>query len=179
MPRAEPNREALLALLEESYDRPAWHGPNLRGSVRGLSAQEAAWRPAAGRHSIWELVLHCAYWEHAVARRLGMGGKRGSFPRTPSNFPRQPEVTGRAWREELRLLDETHRRLLEAAEAALRRRARSAAERAREARLVRGIASHNIYHAGQIRLLIRLSGAKARSRGRQEGATPPKPADRA
>jgi uncharacterized damage-inducible protein DinB len=163
MKRPAPS-DPLLALLEESYDRPAWHGPNLRGSLRGLTADEAAWRPGPGRHSIWEIALHCAYWEYVVARRLGMEGKRGSFPRSPSNFPHQPEPSSRAWREDLALLDETHRRLVQIAAAARRRAARGASEASQPARLVRGIASHSIYHAGQIRLLIRLSGAKGRSR---------------
>ena len=28
----------LLRILDESYERKAWHGPNLKGSIRGLSA---------------------------------------------------------------------------------------------------------------------------------------------
>ena len=36
----------LLRLIDESYDRKAWHGPNLKGSIRRLSAREAAWRPS-------------------------------------------------------------------------------------------------------------------------------------
>ncbi len=44
----------LLALLDEAFDHKAWHGTNLRGSLRGLSARAAAWRPAAGRHNVWE-----------------------------------------------------------------------------------------------------------------------------
>jgi uncharacterized damage-inducible protein DinB len=153
----------LLALLGESYDKPAWHGPNLRGSLRGLAAAEAAWRPGSSRHSIWELALHCAYWEHATTRRL-TGGKRGAFPRSPSNFPRMPAgSTSRAWKEDLKLLDETHRRLMEAARAGLADVDPEAESGRRALRLLRGIASHNIYHAGQVRLLIRLSGAKRRS----------------
>ena len=58
----------LLQLLDESYDRKSWHGPNLRGSLRGVTAEEAAWRPAAERHNIWEIALHAAYWKYAVLR---------------------------------------------------------------------------------------------------------------
>jgi hypothetical protein len=50
----------LLANLDEAYERKAWHGPNLRGSLRGLSLDEVKWRPAEGRHNIWELTLHAA-----------------------------------------------------------------------------------------------------------------------
>src|ERR1022692_3880464 len=35
----------LLDLLDEAFDKKSWHGPNLRGSIRGVSAREAAWHP--------------------------------------------------------------------------------------------------------------------------------------
>jgi len=38
--------ELLLTQLDEAYNRRAWHGSNLRGSIRGLDAAAAARRPA-------------------------------------------------------------------------------------------------------------------------------------
>ena len=29
----------LLQALDEGYERKAWHGPNLKGSIRGISAE--------------------------------------------------------------------------------------------------------------------------------------------
>ena len=80
--------DLLVRLLDQAYERRSWHGPNLRGSVRGVSAAVAAHRPAEGRHNIWEVALHAAYWKYVVRRRL-LGEKRGSFPLKGSNwFPR-------------------------------------------------------------------------------------------
>jgi hypothetical protein len=50
--------QQLIAIIDQAYNRRSWHGTNLRGSIRGLSAPHAAWRPADGRHNIWELVIH-------------------------------------------------------------------------------------------------------------------------
>ena len=61
---------SLLASLDEAYDRRSWHGTNLRGSLRGLSAAIAAWRPGQGRHNAWEITLHAAYWKYAAWRRI-------------------------------------------------------------------------------------------------------------
>ena len=44
----------LLALLEEGYSKKTWHGPNLKQSLKGISAKQAAWRPGHGRHNIWK-----------------------------------------------------------------------------------------------------------------------------
>ncbi len=148
----------LLALLDEAYDRRSWHGPNLRGSLRGLGAVQAAWRPARGRHNAWELAVHAAYWKYAALRRL-TGEKRGSFARAGSNWLATPTPpTEAAWRRDLDLLADCHRRLRAAVaglqDADLDRRTPGGQETI--GRLVRGVAAHDLYHAGQIQLLKRL-----------------------
>ena len=35
----------VIAILDAAYDRKSWHGTNLRGSIRGLRMEQAAWRP--------------------------------------------------------------------------------------------------------------------------------------
>jgi uncharacterized damage-inducible protein DinB len=148
----------LLVILDQAYDRPSWHGTNLRGSIRRVSAELAARRPGPRRHNIWELVVHAAYWKYAVARRF-TGGARGSFPLKGSNwFVRPVEATERAWRGDIELLDQMHLSL----------RAQVSRLSPRDLRLtpkgmkvsnfavISGVAAHDLYHAGQIQLLKRL-----------------------
>ena len=78
-------KKQLLALVEEGFQKAAWHGPNLRSALRGVRAEEAAWRPARGRHNIWEIAVHVAYWKYAVTRRL-TGSKTHEFPEKGANF---------------------------------------------------------------------------------------------
>src|SRR6266852_3691927 len=47
----------VLALLDKAYEKKTWHGPNLRQSLKGVTAKQAAWRPGLGRHNIWEVML--------------------------------------------------------------------------------------------------------------------------
>jgi uncharacterized damage-inducible protein DinB len=154
-----PDLRQLLFLIDTAYDRVSWHGPNLRGSLRGMTPALAAWRPAAGRHNIWELIVHAAYWKYAAWRRL-TGATRGSFPLAGSNFIARPvSQTTRALREDLTLLDEMHR-LLRGAAAAVRPAAldKASAQRGVTKRaLLTGVAAHDLYHAGQIQLLKRLA----------------------
>ena len=145
----------LLVLVDSAYDRVSWHGPNLRGSLRGVSLDAAAWRPQPGAHNVWELLVHAAYWKYVAWRRL-TGAARGSFPLDGSNFFARPvETTAAAWRADLRLLDAMHREL-RAAVAAIPSRALDTplpGSRVTRLRLVTGVAAHDIYHAGQIQLL--------------------------
>jgi hypothetical protein len=154
----DPEIALLLRMLDQAYNRKAWHGPNLRGSVRGLTAHQAGWRPHPKRHSIAEIVVHAAYWKYAVRRRL-RGDKRGSFALKGSNWFLLPEpLTDAAWREQVALL-ETEHQILRAAILALppdQLHQRSAGSKVRNATMIYGIAAHDLYHTGQIQLLKRL-----------------------
>jgi len=150
----------LLRQLDLAYDHTSWHGTNLRGSLRRVSADEAAYRPHPRRHNIWELALHCAYWKYAVRRRL-TGEKRGSFPLAGSNFFVRPQgrPVDRDWKNDIALLDETHRRLREAVASLAPRRLGEIGRgnKMPNREVILGIAAHDLYHAGQIQLLKRLA----------------------
>ena len=147
----------LLHVIDQGFDCQSWHGPNLRGSLRGVSHHEAIWRPQRDRHSIWDHVLHAAYWKYTVRRRI-RGEKRGSFPLKGSNWIAPPFDTDDAWRRDVELLVETHQSMraavAELAPDVLHKRLPGA--RITYFFLISGIAAHDVYHAGQIQLLKRL-----------------------
>ena len=146
----------LLDFLDEAYDRKSWHGPNLRNALRGVNADEAAWRPASGRHNIWELALHAAYWKYAVRRRL-TGEKRGLFQISGSNFFERPaDATELAWKKDTQILADEHR-LLRDTVAAIKN------PDEKKLHMIRGAAAHDLYHAGQIRLLRQLYSPRIKS----------------
>jgi hypothetical protein len=142
-------RGLLIDVLDCAFDKRSWHGPNLMGAIRGVDARAAA-ATVAGRKCVWEQVLHAAYWKHRVLTRIA-GPAR--FPRRGSNWPAMPaEQTEAAWRTDVELLRDVHRRL------------RAAAVDLSDARLdaetvwrIHGAAAHDLYHAGQIKLMRRLT----------------------
>lgn len=144
--------ELLLANLEGAYTKNGWHGTTLRAAVRGLSAEEVGWRPGKGRHNIWELTAHAAYWKYVARRRLG-GAKRGEFPLNGSDWIAAPaRIDEAAWQELVHLLDEEHRLLRDVVASMTDEDLRDR----RKQRLVSGIAAHDVYHTGQIQLVKRL-----------------------
>jgi hypothetical protein len=151
--------EFLLRLIDQAYDQLSWHGPNLRGSIRGLDHRVAARRPKPGRHNLWEIVVHAAYWKYAVRRRL-LGQKRGSFPLKGSNwFVRPSDASPQAWEADVQLLSEMHQELRSAVtgfRAADLGRKRPGSKFS-NFDLIIGIAAHDVYHAGQIQILKRLA----------------------
>lgn len=158
--------ELLIESLDEGFHGPAWHGPSLRAALRGLTAGAAAARPTKERHNLWELAVHCAYWKYAVRRRL-LGKKEHTFAYVGHNFFSRPEKkNGRPseaeWKRDLDLLSRMHDELCDTVshldDAELDRPSRGSHQTPRF--MIEGIAMHDVYHAGQIQLLRKLTRAK-------------------
>ena len=81
--------------LHRAFAGGAWHGPALRQLLRGVTAKQAAARPLAGGHSIWELVLHITAWKKAVRQRV-MGRAIELSPR--EDWPPAGKASAAAWR---------------------------------------------------------------------------------
>jgi len=160
MPKLSPAYplDLLLRLFDDGFDHKAWHGPNLRGALRRVDAAGAAWRPGPDRKNIWEHAVHAAYWKYTIRRRL-LGEDRGSFALKGSNwFVRPIDPTEKAWKADLKLLDDTHATLHAAIENL------SPDEltvippgcKLTNAESIYSIAMHDVYHAGQVQLIKRL-----------------------
>lgn len=147
----------LLSALDQAYDRKSWHGTNLRGSIRRVTHEQAAWRPSRSRHNIWEIVVHAAYWKYAVWRRL-TGERRGSFPYKGSDWFRRPDTQTAGWKADVEVLDRMHQQLCEAVRHLTSRDLEivPAGRTTSNAFLITGAAAHDVYHAGQIQLLKKL-----------------------
>ncbi|MCG3138233.1 MAG: hypothetical protein HJJLKODD_02094 [Phycisphaerae bacterium] len=143
----------LVELLDRSYDQASWHGPNLRHALGGVNAVNASRITPASPHTIAELCLHCAYWKYAIRRKV-TGANRGSFPLKGSNWFKQPDPLPAAdWRSYLQLLETQHQQLREAVRNFDERKLpqHPPGSKVTWFMLISGVASHDVYHAGQIR----------------------------
>jgi uncharacterized damage-inducible protein DinB len=144
--------QTIIDELKNIHDGDAWHGPSLKEILSGVTAEQAATKPLANAHSIWELALHISAWEGVFMRRLA--GLQLDEPEE-GDFPAVTDTGEEAWRRTLNRFDEAHRRLIEAV-------ATLTDERLRETvvgkdysveYMLRGLMRHHVYHAGQIALL--------------------------
>jgi uncharacterized damage-inducible protein DinB len=150
--------ERIADQLRRAMQGEAWHGPSLKEILGGVTAAQAAARPVAAAHSIWELVHHITAWEGIVLRRLG--GKVVKDVSTEVDWPPVRETSEAAWQRTLVALEADNRRLCDAI-------AQMPDERLRE-RVpgkessfygeLHGVVQHDLYHAGQIALLKKATG---------------------
>ena len=65
-------REPLVKLWEEAWAEGLWAAAWSK-TVEGLPPEQAAWKPQAEHHSIWQIVNHILFWREITFRRLAGG----------------------------------------------------------------------------------------------------------
>jgi uncharacterized damage-inducible protein DinB len=138
-------------------------------AVQGLTAAQASWKPGPDRHSIWQIVRHVTRWKRATLE--AWQGARPLF-RGREATPRFEEImrtdwqdasgTDADWQAVVRALEEVSRAIQERAQAldleSLLQPFPGEEWGPAVLRVLR-LATHDIYHAGQIRYLRALQGA--------------------
>ncbi len=147
--------ERIADQLARSRAGEAWHGPSLADALGDVTAEEAAARPLASAHSIWELVHHLRFWNEIPRRRIA--GEALGDVEPEASWPPVEESSEAAWAAARRGLDEAQRALETAARDLPRERLAEPAPGTGPdvAGVLHGVAQHNAYHGGQIVLLKR------------------------
>jgi uncharacterized damage-inducible protein DinB len=138
--------------LRRAFEGEAWHGPSLMELLGDVTAEGAAARPLAATHSIWEIVLHIAFWEEVARKRIE--GDDAKVQAEDGLF-RVTESSDEAWQQALARLRSSNEALREAIagldDESLKERA--AGQEYSIYFLLHGVIQHDLYHAGQIALL--------------------------
>jgi len=149
----------IVDQLEREHAGDPWHGSPLSAILDGVTWQQAASKPLADAHSIWELVLHMTGWKNETRRRLS-GAPAGE----PENgdWPAVGQTSAERWTEALEHLELAHRLLVSAVKdfpepdlyvPTNDARNRELGVGVTYYELLHGIVQHDVYHAGQIAIL--------------------------
>lgn len=137
------NQVSVIAdQVRKVYEGDAWHGPSLRETLNGVTAEQAIAHPVGEAHSIAEIVAHIGGWSE-VARRRIVGETiaepdEGDFPEvSAANWKHTVEEVlrrGTAFADAIDALDESSVTEMQLGNAI-------------------GTLHHAIYHTGQIAVL--------------------------
>jgi uncharacterized damage-inducible protein DinB len=151
--------DRILDEIDREYQGDPWHGSPLGDILRDVSAEQAAARPMAHAHSIWEIVVHMTAWKNEVRKRLS--GRPAGLPEE-GDWPAVGSRTEARWAEALSQLDKAHLALVESVRALQENRLFEPTNDPRDRAngtgvsyyvLLHGIVQHDVYHAGQIAVL--------------------------
>ena len=149
----------IIDQLEREHEGDPWHGTPLLTLLEGITADQAARKPIAAGHSIWEIVLHVTGWKIEVARRVD-GAPAGEPP--DGDWPDVGEPTPARWTAAVQRLTEAQRTLLDAIRRLPEARLFEPTNDPRNRPLgtgvsyyvlLHGIVQHDVYHSGQIAAL--------------------------
>jgi len=144
--------ERIADQLKRAYEKDAWHGPSVKETLQGVTAEQAQTKPINSTHSIWEIVLHISGWmKVAVPRMQGIKTtqpEEGDWPAIKNAM-----VTG--WNQTLEEMQKNYQELMTAIS---RLSDEDLTKPVFEIPnynyvLLHGIIQHNLYHAGQIAVL--------------------------
>ncbi|MGD9690809.1 MAG: DinB family protein [Phycisphaerales bacterium] len=141
------NRDALRTMWDQSWAEVTWVAPWVK-AIEGLTPEQAAWSPAPGRHSIWQIVNHVCFWREVTMTKLDPSR---TSPRAEDaatlNFEPPAAITSGAWEQTRTRFKKSHDDL-----AAMLSRPDASTERPA------GHLVHDAYHLGQIMYLRALQG---------------------
>jgi uncharacterized damage-inducible protein DinB len=147
----------IVDLLESTFEGKPYYGPSVLAALEHVDAEMAV-RKRGESHSIWELVLHLAAeldFDRAIIK-----GTAGKWIEGETTWPAVTETSEAAWNEAVRDLERANRAFV------------SEVERLDDGILderpkgmpcsfyavLQGTIQHNVYHAGQIALMVKQVG---------------------
>ena len=144
-------RDALLDLIGCNFDGKGWYGGNLLTALRKTDARLAA-KKSGKLKTIYQQAYHAAYWKYIAIRRIG-GDRSLKFRLGGTNWPTETApASAQAWKETIQYLRDLQAELLQL----VRRLPEEKLGAVKTLRLIHGVASHDVYHNGQIRVLLAL-----------------------
>lgn len=145
--------QKITSLLKQTFEKGAWHGPSVQEVLNKITPQQVFNR-LPDTHSIIELVAHMTSWRIYVTRKLS--GDDTYKVTEELNFPQNTD-----WPETLRQLEQSQEKLISAIQkfpaAKLEERVPNSETPHKYYQLIHGIIHHDLYHAGQIVLIKKVT----------------------
>jgi uncharacterized damage-inducible protein DinB len=153
MSEAKRMAELYRSVYEGDDKGEAWHGPALKPLLKDVTAPQASRSSETGGHSILQLVLHLAYWEETILRRL-QGEIIDAPLNSPDDWPSNRKLTDSDWKAALSRIEKSHTALRRSIENCSDEKLKQTVPDRNHDNymLLHGIIHHCVYHTAQIAL---------------------------
>lgn len=158
---SDSSQTARLAdQIRRAFEGEAWHGDPLLTILKDVRGAAAAAKPIKNAHSMWEILLHLSVWDGIVVRRIA---GQVVNPTPAEDFPPIPDTSEAAWKKTIEQCKKTHDELVKAVAAFPDSRLQEGVPGKEKQPyydyffMFAGIVQHELYHAGQIVMLKKMS----------------------
>ena len=151
------SKDLLLDQLATCYDKNDWFVA-VKNALAGLTAEQAAWKPAETQHSIWALVSHLCHDNNVCLQRF----QGIEYESAAANNDETFDPVGGSWKADLERFEAIMTKWREVLKNADVAKLDELAPHRNETNWGTEIANmnaHNAYHSGQIILLRKLQGS--------------------
>lgn len=144
----------ITKLLDDIYGGSPWIDVNLMGTLKNISADQAAKKVSQQWNTIWEIVNHLISWRLSVLQRI-----QDKVLASPADnyFSEVKDTSGEAWEETLKKLEDSQLQWM----LVLKKFKKKELEKNYPTsgmsyyEQIQGIIQHDAYHLGQIVLLAK------------------------
>jgi len=143
------DKAQMLEFWDELWAKSMWY-PALNLAFKDLSPQQAAWKPQAGRNSIWQNLNHLCFWREVVVGRTKGIKQPPQEVIDRENFAEPAEVSDNAWREAQQRFERSQKLVHDAIESG-----------GITMEQLKMMVPHDAYHVGQVMHLRAMQGRPA------------------
>jgi hypothetical protein len=102
-------KDLVLSHLEYTFEKEAWQ-PSLTIAIDGLTAAQAAWKPAPQHHSTWQIVRHVTRWKRASLD--DWHGKKSDYAAIDRGDWQAVSGSDAAWQQDVQALREISQQIM-------------------------------------------------------------------
>ena len=161
------DKEFLIDQFTSNYDTDGWFVA-LGNTFKGLSAENAAWKPDGVDNSIWGIVRHLNFYNERYLKRFKGEPVEESEMENSETFAGAESVSEEAWQAEIERFNRvmsSWRSEFEAAGEEKFLQMYSKENQTTWAEIVGLMNTHHAHHGGQIVILRKLQGSWDASKG--------------
>ena len=151
-------KDILLKQFNACFDTNGWFVAT-KNAIKGVTAEQADWKPEGADNSIRELINHLNYYNNAYLERFKGNEYEYKVADNDETFDKGEAPSWEAEAERFDAIMSEFRGLLSSVDESKFDQSVSATNPAKWSELVANINAHNAHHGGQIVLLRKLQGS--------------------
>jgi uncharacterized damage-inducible protein DinB len=154
--------EHITKQLEQTYNGQPWYGDSVAMKINAISAETAFLQTSPGLHSIAEILAHMIVWRKAAIEWLRGNSQYNVTLNSKDDWPLYETLQEIGWEELKQQFADTQTQLL----SLLRNRTDEILPHPYSKKpytfqfLLEGIIQHDVYHLGQIGVIVKAASLK-------------------